>query len=91
MNDLTPLQQSLWAVFKDKPDIDVAIVDMYIAAYVSDSMADFYRFGKLCDVRHMQQKLSPLLQRLNAKLPEGQRIEPGQLKRTYRLNTKASV
>lgn len=86
MNDLTPLQELLFCLFKDKPNTDIQIYDMYVAVYgVRAAIAED------SDIRHKQQKLSPLLQRLNARLPEGHRIEPGQLKRTYRLNTKASV
>lgn len=84
MKELSELQKRLYAVFKT-PNVDVSIYAMYYAVYLDGIVPKDAIV--VTTVRDMQQKLGPVLQRLNAKL-EGQRIEPGQLKRTYRLNTK---
>ena len=80
---LSATQQRLYDAFKDKPDTDIAISVMYDATYRSEGRLEALAF----DVRYMQQRLGPIIQRLNKKL-DGQRIVPGRLKRTYRLNTQ---
>lgn len=80
---LSATQQRLYDAFKDKPDTDIAISAMYDATYRGEERTNSLVFTD----RYMQQRLGPIVQRLNKKL-DGQRIEPGQLKRTYRLNTK---
>lgn len=79
---LGPVQERLYAVFKDRPNEDIAIAHMYAATYAVS-------FAELIEVsiRDMQQRLAPVIARLNGNLPPNNRVEPGQLKRTYRLNT----
>lgn len=75
--ELSPLQDRLYAVFEAHKDEDISISDLYEVAYGTDATLS---------VRDKQQRLAPIFARINEKLT-GQRIEPGQLKRTYRLNT----
>ena len=81
-NKLTELQQKVFDLLDAKPNTDVALVDLYAAAY-QNAQADM--FPPLN--RDMQQKMGPLFARINAKLKRG-RIEPGQIKQTYRLTIK---
>lgn len=74
---LSPMQEKLYALFKGKEDKDILIKDMYYALYGTPTDA-------LVTVRDMQQRLAPVLQRLNDKLVT-QRIEPGLMKQTYRV------
>lgn len=82
MTELSPLQDKIYIVLKSRANTDVSISELYIIAYGFGAQR-----GKF---RDMQQKLGPIFARINEKL-EGQRVEPGELKRTYRLNTKTPV
>lgn len=70
-------------LFVKTPDMDITISKMHEVLY-GPSLDVF-------NVRHMQQKLAPIIRRANAKLPLNHKIEPGMLKRTYRLNTNVRV
>lgn len=62
----------------DKRDTDIDIVTIYTRVYGDP--------GHIT-AREMQQKLAPSFSVINGKLPKG-RIEPGEVKRTYRLRSK---
>ena len=79
---LSPLQQKVHALLSKKPDSDVNINAMYVAAY---GAGDFNRVSRWPS-RQVQQRMGPLISRINAKLT-GEAIKPGELKRTYRLVT----
>ncbi|TXH12357.1 MAG: hypothetical protein E6R03_13030 [Hyphomicrobiaceae bacterium] len=82
---LGPIQERLFALFNTRPDQDIEIWLLYSVAYeVKPSEHD-------ADNRRMQQRLAPVIARLNGNLPPNNRVEPGQLKRTYRLNTDVRV
>ncbi len=81
-NKLTDLQQKVFDLLDAKPNTDVPLQDLYDAAYGTDEPTLFGMSN-----RDMQQKMGPLFARINAKLKRG-RIEPGQLKQTYRLAIK---
>jgi hypothetical protein len=59
---------------------DVSIVQCYSTVYA----------GRLASIRDMQQKLGPLISRINKHIAP-QRIVPGERKRTYRLETDYKV
>lgn len=87
---LTPLQQKVFDLLDKKPNTDVQITELYKVAYGSQNqmtLAYVDRYGEEWGVRDMQQKLGPLLSRINGKLKRG-KIEPGLLKQTYRLAIK---
>ncbi len=77
-NKLTELQQRVFNLLDTKPNTDVPLKTLYDEAYEPDLFVSS---------RDMQQKMGPLFARINAKLKRG-RIVPGELKRTYRLDTK---
>lgn len=79
MAKLSELQSRVFRLLSKKPNTDVPIQELFLAAYPLDASSTF--------VRDMQQKLAPLLARINGKLKRG-RIEPGQMKRTYRLTIR---
>lgn len=79
---LTELQEAV-LLSLIKPDIDVPINDVFDAAYGDRKL---YKIRKP-SVRQMQQKLAPTIKWINSKLEHG-RVEPGELKQTYRFNTK---
>lgn len=78
---LSDLQQRVVDVLP--PNKDVAIVDIYSAAYPERMSGDLFEVA----VRDMQQQLGPLIARINEKLKRG-KIVPGDLKQTYRLDTR---
>ncbi len=82
MIPFSPQQQKLWRVFSDNPNRDLGIA--YLHSVVYDNTHSY-------STRWMQQRLGPPIRMINRKLPDNMRIEPGQLKQTYRLNTNASV
>lgn len=90
IKDFSELQAKLYVLMDDNKDSDVKIEDMYRALYGAPPHSDD-KVLHAADARYMQQKLGPVIQRINAKLPLTIRIEPGQLKRTYRLNTNVTV
>lgn len=71
----------MYRLLSKNPDTDFPIRNLYAFMYFNNYDADL-----TINTRRMQQSLGPAIARINAKLV-GQRIEPGQLKRTYRLNT----
>lgn len=88
MGKLTELQQRVFDVLDKKPNTDVQITVLFDAAYpLTCDWTDEENPIEYPPIRDMQQKLGPLLSRINRKLKNG-RIEPGVIKRTYRLNTK---
>lgn len=77
--ELSDQQRSLYeALFEDR-DEDVPIADMYRIVKGRDDLP-------LPSNKSMQEYLGPFITRINRKL-NGQRIEPGEKRRTYRLNT----
>ena len=69
-------------------DTDVPIYRMYEAAY--DTEVHKIQNGQLIlgmQPRTMQQRVGPIIMRINQKLPPDYRIVPGRLKQTYRLET----
>lgn len=82
---LSSLQQRVFDVLQAKPNRDVPIEDLYYTAY-----PQLGEQRSLWTVRDMQQQLGPLFVRINDKLKRG-RIVPGELKQTYRLDTKHQV
>ena len=75
---LSDLEACVHKLLSATVDTDVNIAMLYNAAYPTKAQYEN---------RYMQQRLAPIIARVNKKLPEGHRIEPGKLKRTYRLNT----
>lgn len=76
---LSPQQQRVWTTFQEVPfDTDVPIAKLY------------ERMGKntLRDTpsRVQQQRVGSVIARINALIAGKGRIEPGRLKRTYRLS-----
>ncbi|RTL04951.1 hypothetical protein EKK58_09090 [Candidatus Dependentiae bacterium] len=69
-------QKTLTSLRPDNTDIDIAVI--YTRVYGDP--------GTL-SARDMQMKLAPVFRAINNKLKKTNRIEPGELKRTYRLNT----
>lgn len=81
---LSVMQRLVFNVLGEKPNTDIPISVLYGVAHRDGAFEDI---EKNMSTRTMQQTLGPLIARINAKLKRG-RIEPGELKRTYRLNTK---
>lgn len=77
---MTTMQYTLFSQLRGKQD--VPIVDLYATVYPQDDM-----FAAPRTPRTMQQKLAPLIQRVNAKL-NVTKIVPGEARRTYRLIDK---
>lgn len=75
---LSELEACLHDLLAKTENVDVNIAKLYNAAYPTKATYEN---------RFMQQRIAPIIARVNKKLPEGHRIEPGKLKRTYRLNT----
>lgn len=82
---LSALQQRVFDVLQAKPNKDVPIEDLYYTAYPISGAVHW-----TLSVRDMQQRMGPLFVRINDKLKRG-RIVPGELKQTYRLDTKHQV
>lgn len=78
--ELSEHQKNVLAAFEDK-DKDISISRIYMLAYGHDEWQK-----KGTTIRVMQQKLAPTFKEINKKLV-GMKIEPGDVKRTYRLNT----
>ena len=76
---LTDLQQKVFDLLDAKPNTDVALAELYSTVY-GGGQSDLFPPTN----RDMQQKMGPLFARINSKLKRG-RIEPGQIKQTYRL------
>jgi len=70
-------QKTVKALSPTNTDIDIAVI--YTRIYGDP--------GAL-SAREMQQKLAHIFKNINHKLEPERRIEPGALKRTYRLNTQ---
>lgn len=87
-NKLPPLQDKIYKLLKATPDQDVAIDTLYNHVFDGPHYVQLEgeRHELVYTSRDMQQRLGPVIARLNLKL-RGQRIVPGELKRTYRLNT----
>lgn len=83
---LSRLQQEVYNVLVKKKGKDVTIEDMHDAAYGATQPDLFAGWTS----RQIQQRMGPLISRINAKLPR-HKVVPGELKRTYRLvpTTKA--
>jgi hypothetical protein len=86
---LSELQQRVYNLLASPADADVPIYKLYEAAY----QTNVHRVQKgvlLLGVqpRTMQQRLGSVIARINEKLDKG-RVVPGQVKQTYRLDTKA--
>lgn len=77
-HELSEFQQKVYNLFE--PNVDRPIHWLYDKTYNANGASSTVR------VRDMQQRLGPVFARINDKLV-GQRIEPGMLKRTYRLST----
>lgn len=75
MTKFTDMQQRLFDALSP-PDTDVSVQLLFNAVYDEP----------LCDNRWMQQKLGPMIARINRKLKSG-KIVPGELKQTYRYDT----
>ena len=73
----TDTQEKLYNLLYKAFGKDVKIKDMYYALY---GVPDAYT-----SIRDMQQKLAPIISRVNKKM-FGQEIKPGELKQTYRLS-----
>lgn len=80
---MSPMQAKVMNLF-DRFDKDVAIFRVYNAAYGNEGWTTTSDHVLPIPVRDMQQKLGPLIQRMNLKLQRG-RIVPGELKQTYRM------
>ena len=85
---LSELQQRVYNLLVSPADADVPIYKLYEAAY----QMNVHRVQKgilLLGVqpRTMQQRLGSAIARINEKLDKG-RVVPGQVKQTYRLDTK---
>ena len=80
---LSKLQQEVYDVLVKRRGKDVALDDLHKAAYGEAKPPAWLN-------RRMQQRMGPLISRINEKLP-CHKIVPGELKRTYRLvpTTKA--
>lgn len=74
-SNLSPHQQTVYDLL-DRANGDVSIRALYVALYGCPG-------GRT--VREMQQRLGPLLRRLNSKLSD-RHISPGHLKQTYRMD-----
>lgn len=77
---LSAHQKKVLAAFENK-DQDISISRIYMLVYGHDEWQK-----KGTTVRIMQQKLAPTFSEINKKLIKA-RIEPGDIKRTYKLNT----
>lgn len=91
MTPLSDLQQRVYDVLAASPDADVPIYLLYEAAYrqnVHKVQQGVLLLG--LRPRTMQQRLGPVVARINEKIAPSWRVEPGALKQTYRLSTKAT-
>jgi len=91
MAPLSDLQQRVYDVLAAAPNTDVPIYLLYEAAYRTN--VHRIQNGTLIlglRPRVMQQRLGPVVARINEKIESGGRVEPGALKQTYRLATKAT-
>lgn len=87
---LSELQQRVYDLLAAPADTDVPIYKLYEAAYrmnVHRIQQDVLILG--VQPRTMQQRLGSVIARINEKLDKG-RVVPGQVKQTYRLDTKAN-
>ena len=76
---LSSLQKRVYVYLSHVPGNDIDIRKLHDIAY---SM----KIPPQWTSRQLQQRMGPLISRINAKL-EGEAIQPGELKRTYRLVT----
>lgn len=86
---LSEVQKRVYDILAASPDVDVEIYKLYEAAYQTN--VHKIQRGQLIlgvEPRTMQQRLGPIIARVNQKLEKG-RVVPGLIKRTYRLDTKA--
>ena len=73
MNPLSELEARVFEELRLAPNTDVAIAKLFETGYGK---------GEILSSRRMQQRLGPLIARVNRKLDQG-RIAPGKRKRTY--------
>lgn len=78
LSSLSPHQKKVFDAFIDT-DCDVLIITLYRRVYG--------KVKPLSSVRSLQQRMAPTFSAINDKIRPA-RIEPGYLKKTYRLNTK---
>ena len=78
MIKLSPLEQKLFDALDNQRNQDVAIDALHAAVYGARENAPG-------EVRDMQMQLGTLISRINRKMKKA-RIEPGRLKKTYRLS-----
>jgi hypothetical protein len=84
--DLSPTQERIVTLLRQYAGQDVAIPRIYEAAYrvkVCTELEDGRVMHSL-SVRYMQQRIGPFISKANKRLV-GERIVPGELKKTYRL------
>lgn len=79
MTKLSVHQKKVLDAFHRK-NTDIDIVILFMRVY------DYPATKQWPSVRSMQQKLAPSFAEINKKLKRG-RVEPGQIKRTYRYST----
>jgi len=80
--ELSVHQTRVVKAFKAK-NTDIPIAVIYLAVYGN---AAHNRLGNT--PRKMQQKLAPTFAAINVKIGPDERIEPGEVKQTYRYSTK---
>ena len=91
----TDMQRRVYKALSEPCDTDVKIDELFMCAYPGQprERRGAARDGRKMALptltnREMQQYLAPLFARMNTRLAtEGMKIEPGQLKQTYRLST----
>lgn len=89
MTTLSELQRRLYDALNSPPDTDVEIYKLYEATYNTSVHAVTQGVVVLgLTPRTMQQRLGPVIARVNEKLQTG-RVVPGERKQTYRLDLKA--
>lgn len=80
-NNLTSMQDRLYQLLLSRAATDATADTLILVCY--DTVYPGCTRGLYN--RQMQQRLGPLIARVNRRLV-GQRIEPGRMKNTYRLN-----
>lgn len=81
---LSVVQRRLYDLLNATPDTDVPIIDLYRKAY--PDAPGFKDADAPLAVRHMQQSIGPIIARINDKIVHT--VRPGDMKRTYRLDTQ---
>lgn len=91
----TDMQRRVYKVLSEPFDTDVKIDELFMCAYPGQPLERMAMDSRGLPMalptltnRDMQQYLAPLFARMNTRLAvDGMKIEPGQLKQTYRLST----